>query len=571
MLIVFQVPLADLRAFRSLKLRRESPHWPTPDSGREFIRYFGQVRDRDTVKRPVVSADEKYYANASSALKFPPFTGGRESWSIAFRRVLSDGDAVTRVEVGFGVPREMARGRPVLELIGLVLDTPCMVRGIKDPRRLVHTGTPLCNLYQRATSMRPPGAEEPKDEVTGGRPTVLVQYDSSEIGEMPKTLNFQANDLAYLKTTHAGVDLNIWFAGPGFGDARSARLALLRMSAEHQCLKYVLRDLASGKAETTRGSAESERLQRYLNAAETTFSQASRFGVNQQSLVQLSQTYEDLCGADELPLLREQMKTLRPQIATRMMALAEASNQSQPAAGAQDGPEFKWRGSIDELEYQSFFTPNRPPVDVQWVDEVIRNLCPAVCLIEIARIGRRATGFLVGKDLLLTNYHVIEFFAGDDLERNLAEMEVRFTRSSAPHRVFKLAAKGLVKGSPIPQLDYALLRLEEAAAEILPVRPFVCDGLYQPIEKQGLSIIQHPGGGPLKLATDENGVTGVYVKDGRVQYISSAQVGSSGSPCVDGDQRLVALHHAELSRPLGSVREGILMSTIHQEIGPYLN
>jgi V8-like Glu-specific endopeptidase len=73
------------------------------------------------------------------------------------------------------------------------------------------------------------------------------------------------------------------------------------------------------------------------------------------------------------------------------------------------------------------------------------------------------------------------------------------------------------------------------------------------------------------LSVDEDGVTGVYPDAGTVQYISKAQAGSSGSPCINGDKRLVAIHHAEVQKSFGSAREGVMLKAIYGEISPFLS
>lgn len=89
--------------------------------------------------------------------------------------------------------------------------------------------------------------------------------------------------------------------------------------------------------------------------------------------------------------------------------------------------------------------------------------------------------------------------------------------------------------------------------------------------RQGIHIIQHPGGGPLKISVDEDGVTGVYPDEGKVQYISKAQNGSSGSPCINGNKQLIAIHHAEVQSSFGSTREGVMLSKIYVDISQFIN
>ena len=100
--------------------------------------------------------------------------------------------------------------------------------------------------------------------------------------------------------------------------------------------------------------------------------------------------------------------------------------------------------------------------------------------------------------------------------------------------------------------------------------PFHCDAGSLPVKRQAINIIQHPGGGPLKLSADVNGVSGVDNDLGKVQYISITEPGSSGSPCIDSEKRLVAIHHAEVNGKVFSVREGILISSIYAALSPFL-
>lgn len=63
-----------------------------------------------------------------------------------------------------------------------------------------------------------------------------------------------------------------------------------------------------------------------------------------------------------------------------------------------------------------------------------------------------------------------------------------------------------------------------------------------------------------------DGITGVYPNSGLVQYINKAAGGSSGSPCFNENGELVALHHAQRSKSFGTIREGILFSSIYHNL-----
>ena len=571
MLIVFQVPLADLRAFRADGARRIRPHFPTPDSGVEFVRLFGPVREREKGK-PLPWDDEQFYVDAARALRLVPFSEKRKKWSCAFRRLLSDGGAVIRFEVGIHIPPgSLPAGALMLDTVATMLETPCILRGEKDAGKLVLIGKRVARLYARATAPR--GTRLKGEEVIAGQPTVLVQFEEGEGSGMPKSLDFDSDHLAFMNSIHCGVTMNLWFTNAGFGDPRNTRVALLRLSAEHQCLKFVLRDITDGNVKLDEITPRTDKLQDYLSLTDRTLSKDTRFGVNQTDLIRLTQTYETLCGGSELAMLRQQLNRIRPQIRTKVIQLVDAANSQQPPV-QKLGPDFEYLGSFDEIEYQSFLNSPRPLLDAAWLADVLARLVPAVCLIEIPRVGRSATGFLVAKDLILTNWHVVEEFAGDNQAANLADMHLTFTMSAPPQRVFKLgsanAASPQVAGSPVEERDFVLLRVSEDVAGALNVAPFHCDATFLPVKHQAINIIQHPGGGDLKLATDDNGVSGIYPSEGKVQYISMAEPGSSGSPCIDSAKRLVAIHHAEVKKSVFSAREGILISAIYADISPFL-
>jgi hypothetical protein len=208
-----------------------------------------------------------------------------------------------------------------------------------------------------------------------------------------------------------------------------------------------------------------------------------------------------------------------------------------------------------------------------------------VCMITISG-APQGTGFLVGPDAVLTNYHVMEsVLAG---RRQPTEVECVFD--------FKRAADGTTTRTPVrlhtdwqidnseyapkemtpstegddpttEQLDYALIRL----AESIGGRPWsqktdptgaapdkmVGRGWFQlpnagapsPFKSpMGVLIAQHPSGFPLKLALDTDGInqqTGRWLNAAgtRVRYATNTLGGSSGSPVCDMEWNLIALHH----------------------------
>jgi V8-like Glu-specific endopeptidase len=197
-----------------------------------------------------------------------------------------------------------------------------------------------------------------------------------------------------------------------------------------------------------------------------------------------------------------------------------------------------------------------------------------VCRVEIS--GNAAgTGFLVGPDAILTNYHVVKSVLDGTTPAAKTMCRFDYKALADGSRV-----EGVVVGlhptewrldaspnapaedtrtpnNPLPttdQLDYVLLRLtrrigDEPAAPKggaeSPRRGWIAFPTVTPVfvSKMPLMIAQHPDGKPLKLAVDTESVIGVNTNQTRVRYATNTEAGSSGSPVFDLDWNLVALHH----------------------------
>jgi len=197
-----------------------------------------------------------------------------------------------------------------------------------------------------------------------------------------------------------------------------------------------------------------------------------------------------------------------------------------------------------------------------------------VCCIELPS-GASGTGFLVGPDLVMTNYHVVAPYAGrDDLAGRIA---LRFDYKAlsdgttiSSGREYRLATKGWLvdfsldspvdsqvlpnKGLVDPDhLDYALLRcagspgLDPVGTRSEPGAPPRRWIVGQPCSFEPgkpLFILQHPRGSALRLALEMNGIIGVNENATRVRYRTNTDHGSSGAPCFDASWNLIALHHS---------------------------
>jgi hypothetical protein len=171
----------------------------------------------------------------------------------------------------------------------------------------------------------------------------------------------------------------------------------------------------------------------------------------------------------------------------------------------------------------------------------------AVCRVDYPCETGQGTGFLVGSDLVMTNYHVLESFINQTRQPSEVCCRFGFQMTSAaaqpePGVSYQLADDWLVASSPVDQLDYALVRLRQQVpmatdnATRSPLAPVT----HQFETGEAVFILQHPRTAPLKLAS--GGL--VKADERRVFYLANTLKGSSGSPCFDGNWRLVALHRS---------------------------
>lgn len=272
----------------------------------------------------------------------------------------------------------------------------------------------------------------------------------------------------------------------------------------------------------------------------------------------------------------------------RLVAAARASQPSNPQL-ALVAEQFGLAVATPRSELEKIVKRTSVPFDVAVWRERLAKRETCVCRIEVPTNAGTAhgTGFLVGPDLVLTNHHVIApAIARKDGKLSAAAMtadpakvivrfdykaleegttinpgvEVSLARDwlvdASPHSVVDL--QGLPKqGAPDPdELDHALIRLAEPVGE-LPLALAAAEPGAKPrgwielpsapwpfADQKALFIIQHPRGGPLKLALDLDAIMEVNSNRTRVIYQTGTEEGSSGSPCFNQFWNVVALHHA---------------------------
>ena len=188
-----------------------------------------------------------------------------------------------------------------------------------------------------------------------------------------------------------------------------------------------------------------------------------------------------------------------------------------------------------------------------------------VCRISYQVSGGmvRGTGFLVGKDLVLTNFHVVESVLKGRAEADRVQLSFGYAETaeglSAGQR-YGLAEDWIVAHAPYGEadlavdagepeageLDFALLRLDTAAGEAAGAAGrrgwFELDDAPAPARDDAIVfVLQHPAGKPLKQSI---GIRQASTTPLRLRYDADTDHGSSGGLVLDQRLDPVALHHA---------------------------
>jgi hypothetical protein len=355
MFAVFQLPLTDARPFSSAATGRlNSPHWGIPKTG-EFIRSFGSVAKR---RRGGVAewAGEGVYCDAGRAIRLPSrlrerhfgangeFTGFR----CAFRRFLSDGGAVSRLEIGLA--GSLSRGQRVtrrnllllIESLGqLPVKVPLKDDVISPAQPLLSASRMIAQHYLRASTAALAVNGLAKWWLTPCEPAILVEYRLDEAESLPKfagtvtTLTDQGLSLTRLVIQHKGDQIGVWLLGVALGAdrdvARRLRIHLLRLHAERECLKQMLRHIIDGRLDTTGGKdnplSPGNRLQQYLSDAESLFTAGTRYGIAQSEILKVAYSYDQFISEGDRATLLTLLKTSRPSVQRTVASYASSTRQ----------------------------------------------------------------------------------------------------------------------------------------------------------------------------------------------------------------------------------------------------
>jgi hypothetical protein len=238
-------------------------------------------------------------------------------------------------------------------------------------------------------------------------------------------------------------------------------------------------------------------------------------------------------------------------------ALQKIAEQFVFATGADEG-EIE-RVVLEKVGFQNV---------AQWLSKfssVRRRVCRIEPQPQAEGLEGYGTGFLVGPDVLLTNYHVRSYFTNP--LRVVARFDYEVDDEGLalnPGRECRLAAEEWsLAESPVEGLDYVLLRLAEHVGDDQVgsgTRGFLQPMVGDLDAGDPLLILQHPEAEPLKLSIGS--VVSARTAEDCILYTANTKGGSSGSPCMNMALDTVALHHfgAKISN------RGVLWSGIEDDL-----
>ncbi len=182
------------------------------------------------------------------------------------------------------------------------------------------------------------------------------------------------------------------------------------------------------------------------------------------------------------------------------------------------------------------------------------------------------TGSLVGDGILVTNNHVLQSVA--EARRSFVEFDFEYDELYRPKRTYHFALDPDAIFVTDRKLDFTFVAVRATEANGQPLSQF---GYIRMIEDTGkaligepVTIVQHPKGGLKQVALRDSKVIGLapFEDGGFLHYTTDTEPGSSGSPVVNDQWQMVALHHAGVPGATGGwvANEGTRVSKIFEHL-----
>ncbi len=157
-------------------------------------------------------------------------------------------------------------------------------------------------------------------------------------------------------------------------------------------------------------------------------------------------------------------------------------------------------------------------------------------VVRIATPKGAGTGFMIAPDLLMTNNHVINSQEVGEKSNFSYNYQLDINGKECPTQIIGALPDGAFYTNK--ELDYTVITLKEVPDF---GKPLIFKSKLMRRDDR-VAIIQHPGGHLKKISIQNNFVA--YADNQVLQYTTSTEPGSSGSPVFDDDFQVVGIHHS---------------------------
>jgi V8-like Glu-specific endopeptidase len=201
--------------------------------------------------------------------------------------------------------------------------------------------------------------------------------------------------------------------------------------------------------------------------------------------------------------------------------------------------------------------------------------------IDGSKLLYSGTGWLITKELLITNQHVINARNDNEPDALPADFALQGEQTIVDFDFNADESEGIAVCSSKTeaadkQLDYAIIRLKKPVDRLIPAR-LLQQISVSLVEPQPVNIIQHPLGHAKKVAFRNNHI--FESVDSRVRYFTDTEKGSSGSPVFNDNWQVIALHRASQlvdnvnyqGKNTGWVNEGVPLIAIFDHLKANFN
>ena len=253
----------------------------------------------------------------------------------------------------------------------------------------------------------------------------------------------------------------------------------------------------------------------------------------QEALVVLLEHVRELVGEEDAATLGGLLEELAG-------GVASARSRPLDPRDAED-----WRGGDELGGHLERILGENTLRDVRYLRQVARA-AEAVVRLEVGGVGGGTaastgagsvgTGFLCGEGLVMTNHHVV----ATPEQAAATEIALHYELDEAGRPRAIVPAGAVPGGAFLTDADLDVTLFEVAPPAGAP-EPLALSGRRMRADER-VAIVQHPGGHLKKVSLQHNFV--VYADRRIVQYTTATEPGSSGSPVLDDDCAVVALHHS---------------------------